>query len=97
MATPGDIAQWMIKEVTEKGFLSQRDAARHIEAAFGPSFVYTNRNGNPAIHPEILDIFNGLTRKTVVWNVGTFCWRLRKATDRPGKRTVGLRGFKLDM
>ena len=47
--TPGDVARWMLDELDRTGSLLQADAVAGIEREFGPSFIYENENGNPAI------------------------------------------------
>jgi hypothetical protein len=82
--TPEDAAQWMIDEMTEKGKLYQDKVARNLNKQ-DPSLVYKNKNRNYAIQKEVLDCFNKLGGKDVVWSRGDRCWRHRKSTDVPGR------------
>lgn len=54
MATPREIAEWMLAEFEKTGRLFQDDAVKGIIARFGVEHTYTNANGNPAINKDIL-------------------------------------------
>ena len=66
--TPGDVARWMLDELDRTGSLLQADAVRGIEREFGPSFIYENENGNPAIDPDVLHKFRELNEDDVIWD-----------------------------
>ncbi|WP_409334674.1 DUF6953 family protein [Bradyrhizobium sp. AUGA SZCCT0124] len=88
MATPTDVADWMLAELLKRepdGF-RQNDAAIAIQRRFGEAYVYRNANFNLAIDKLVLAAFRHLTRDTVVWDRERRHWRLRRPDDTPGKR-----------
>lgn len=86
MATAVDVAQWMLAELRESGFLRQQDAVYDIERNFGKEFVYENDRGNMAIERDVLDEFKTLTGNSVVWERGERIWRFREEYDDKDKR-----------
>ena len=84
--SPGDVARWMLNELDRTGSLLQADAAAGIEREFGPSFIYENENGNPAIDPDVLREFRELTEDDVVWDRWAYKWRHRQPGDAPGRK-----------
>jgi len=85
MATPNDVAAWMMGEVTASGVLHQDDAAAQIEAKFGDEFVPLNDNGNMSIRPDVLKEFRKQSGDDVVWERGERLWRKRESFDQPGR------------
>lgn len=81
-----DVAKWMLEQIGEKKPLYQDKAAWEIKKKFGSSFVYDNENGNPAIEKAVLDKFRKLSGNDIVWSRGDFCWRRRRANDKPGRQ-----------
>jgi hypothetical protein len=86
MPTPGDAARWMCDEIDRTGSLSQAYAVAEIESQFGPSFIYENENGNPAIDKGVLRDFGELTGDTVVWDQWAYKWRHRQPGDAPSRK-----------
>lgn len=86
MATPKDVAEWMLEKLKERGYLYQEIAVGKIKSKYGQEFTYRNRNGNLAIDKRVLKEFRKLTEKTVVWERGERRWRYRKDSDGPNKR-----------
>jgi hypothetical protein len=84
-ATPQKVARWMWGEMRLRGRLRQRTAAVFIRQQFGAEFVYKNRNGNPALRSDVLDAFQEVTGKKVVWMRGSQTWRRRRPNDPPGR------------
>jgi hypothetical protein len=85
--TPGDVARWMRDELDRTGSLLQADAVAGIEREFGPSFIYINKNGNPAIDKRVWRKFRELTEADVVWNPSApRGWRLRQPGDAPSRK-----------
>ena len=84
--TPGDVARWMLDELDRTGSLLQADAVRGIEREFGPSFIYENENGNPAIDPDVLHKFRELNEDDVIWDRWAYLWRHRQPGDAPGRK-----------
>ena len=84
-ATVADVAKWMLDQIGEKP-LYQDKAAWEIKKRFGEEFVFSNENGNPAIVKGVLEKFRKLSGDEVVWSRGDFCWRLRRASDKPGRQ-----------
>ncbi len=87
-ATASDAAIWMQREVEQSGRLYQERAAYEISRRFGDRFLYTNRNGNPAISREVLWEFLVRTRKSVVWERTERFWRPRRMGDPANARQV---------
>lgn len=85
-ATPESIAQWMLDRLEHTGHLYQADAVTGIEKTFGPGWLYTNDNGNPAIYKGILRAFHKITDGIVVWDRWDFCWRKRTEQDAPSRK-----------
>lgn len=88
MATPAEVADWMLAELErrEPNGLRQHDAAIAIEQHFGDEYVYRNANFNRAIEKSVLAAFRHITRDTVVWDRSRRHWRLRRPNDSPGRR-----------
>jgi len=85
MATPKDVAAWMVQQFAPHG-LYQEIAVRDIRNTFGEAFIYKNASGNWAIDKEVLKEFRKLTRETVIWERGTRRWRKREQYDKPGRQ-----------
>lgn len=87
--TEKDIADWMLEELQRNdGYLYQHEIVEDIEEKFGEQFVYENDNGNLAISKKVLNEFKKLTQKSVVWERGEKCWRLREEFDDPDRRST---------
>ena len=86
-ATNLDVAEWMAKKFNEDGQLDQREAVKMISSTFGPTFVYTNSNGNLAIKDEVLAHFRRKTGDQAMW-VKPQYWRKRRPADPKGKRSA---------
>jgi hypothetical protein len=83
--TAQDVAKWMVEDMAiQQGFLYQGTAVFDIERLFGPQFVYFNKQGNLAIHNDVLKAFNKLT-PDCVWERGNRLWRKRQEGDLPGR------------
>lgn len=78
MVTEKDVAQWMLDEVLNKGYLEQCAVVHVILKKFGNDFVYQNDNGNLAIEKKVLNIFNNLSSDNVVWLKSERAWSPRK-------------------
>ncbi len=61
MATPTEIAQWMIAQIDENDELLQVEAVAQIQRLFGPEFVYVGDNGEMAIDRLVLYQFRKLS------------------------------------
>lgn len=83
--TATDAAAWMKEEVERTDYLDQKRAAWHVRDHFGERFTIINRNGNPAIAPEVLEEFLKVTKETVVWSKRRRYWRKRKLGDAAGR------------
>ncbi len=69
MISPQTVAEWMVSQIEEWGFLSQPEAATSIRDQFGKEFVYFDPFGNLAINRKVLYRFRKMTVDTVVWEV----------------------------
>jgi hypothetical protein len=81
-----DVAEWMLKQLEEKGEIYQEDIVWEIQAKFGDEFVYENENFNLAISPKVLKEFRKITADSVVWSRRERMWRKRDASDDPGRQ-----------
>jgi hypothetical protein len=86
VASPIEVAEFMVKRLNETKYLYQEDIVYQIQSQFGGEFVYDNQNGNPAISPSVLKEFRKLTEGSVVWSRGERLWRKREHYDDPTKR-----------
>jgi hypothetical protein len=84
--TDANVAAWMVEELNRQKRLYQDQTAWEIKKRFGSSFVYDNRNGNPAISRSVLKEFHKLTKKDVVWSRSERCWRAREPHDKPRRQ-----------
>jgi hypothetical protein len=85
-ATPQQVAEWMLEELKRQGYLDQDTAVDQIAKTFGKQFTYDNENGNLAIERNVLSTFRKLTKDFVVWDREDRSWRMRKASDKPGRQ-----------
>ena len=69
------IADWMWKRLQAQRLMYQHEVVRVIEHAFGARWVYTNKNGNPAISPDVLERFRVLYCGRATWNRYARCWK----------------------
>jgi hypothetical protein len=88
MATPKDVARWMLDELRREEYLYQEQVVCEVLERFGDEFTYYNDNGNLAISRRVLDEFRKLTAKDVVWVRSDRYWRIRNGDDPPGVRQV---------
>ncbi len=86
MATAKDVAEWMMKEVSDGTFMYQEMIVHEITQKFGDEFTYFNENGNPAIDKKVLREFRKLSGDTVVWLKGERAWRMREKGDSKGRQ-----------
>jgi hypothetical protein len=85
-ASPEDVAQWLLSEVTRQYLLYQEFAVDEIAERFGAEFVYYNDSGNPAIDRRVLRAFRKVSGDTVVWDRWDRAWRKRSSGDAPGRQ-----------
>jgi hypothetical protein len=62
MATPKEIAQWMVTQLDESEQLLQVEAVAAIEKLFGPEFVYLSDLGEMSIDRRVLYHFRKWTQ-----------------------------------
>ena len=86
MATPREVADWMLEQLKRDDTLHQESAVGDIEDEFGDEFVYENENGNLAISKPVLAEFRKLTGRTVIWSRSERLWRFRERHDEPGRQ-----------
>jgi hypothetical protein len=77
MASPAEVAAWMVSQLEGKRGLYQARAVRKIRDKFGEMHVYLNANGNLAISKDVLKQFRCLTGGTVRWQRTDHCWLKR--------------------
>lgn len=54
------VAEFMINEILEKGYVYQEYLVHDIQEKFGEEYVYVNENGNLAISKKVLNEFKKL-------------------------------------
>ncbi len=92
MATPMEVAEWMVAQLEEGERLLQVDTVAAIEKLFGPEFVYVSDIGEKSIDRRVLNQFRKLTEDEVVWVTrhggiywsGAY-WRNREPGDSAGR------------
>jgi hypothetical protein len=67
VATPKEVAQWMVAQLEADDSLLEVDAVAAIEKLFGPAFVYVSDIGEKSIDRRVLNQFRKLTEDDVVW------------------------------
>jgi hypothetical protein len=67
VATPDEIALWILGEVMRHGEVAQKSIVLDIEMRFGAAFVPANRNGNPSVRKDVLSVFRKISNDSVVW------------------------------
>jgi len=85
VATPEEVAQWMLEELGRVKILEQETAVFEIEKHFGVEHTYTNDNGGTAISRKVLTEFRKLSEKDVVWDRAERSWRFRSVGDDPSR------------
>lgn len=85
MTTPREIAEWMVTQIPDAGFLRQARVARMIRTNYGEEFVYKNKNRNLAIRGDVLDEFRALTEGELMWSRSRQAWRRRRDGDPDGR------------
>jgi hypothetical protein len=86
MVSADDVANWMLEQVHEKGFLYQEEVVYKIKQKFGESFTYVKPNGKLSISRIVLKAFKRISGKSVVWERGERMWRARTDHDSPGRQ-----------
>lgn len=87
--TAKDIADRLYQELRNAGDrFPQREAVKVVRDEFGEDWLYTNKNGNPAIKKSILDKFRELRGNDWVWASQTQAWRKRRPDDPADKSMV---------
>jgi hypothetical protein len=72
--SPQEVAEWMVREIKERGILHQSDAISHVRTHFGEEFVFVNDNGNTSLSKEVKTAFRKLHRGKVAWDRDGFFW-----------------------
>lgn len=81
-----EVAEWMVQQIEQRGWLYQSQAVQEIRRQFGEQFLYPNRNGNPAIDKQVMKLFNERTKENVVWVAHRRgLWRNRRPGDKPSR------------
>jgi hypothetical protein len=78
MATPRDIAEWMLEELKRETILSQEVVAHEISLLYGEEFTYTNADGELSLDERVLSEFRSLTENMVISVRGERVWRLKR-------------------
>ena len=69
------VAEFMINEILEKGYVYQEYLVHDIQKKFGEEYVYVNENGNLAISKKVLNEFKKLKDvKGIEWDRSDRCW-----------------------
>ncbi len=80
--TATQVAHWMMQEIERVTFLYHTTAVQYIGENFGKQFVYTNRNGNPAISTEVLKEFGKLKPGRAEWDRSERRWLTRASWEK---------------
>ena len=67
------VAEFMINEILEKGYVYQEYLVHDIQKKFGEEYVYVNENGNLAISKKVLNEFKKLKDGSSNRHVYYFC------------------------
>ena len=86
MTTQLEVAQWLVAQLEDQGYLYQEIVVGQIATEFGEEFTYINENGNMAIDKKVLKEFRTITGDSVVWERGERMWRKRETYDTAGRR-----------
>lgn len=69
------VAEFMINEILEKGYVYQEYLVHDIQEKFGDDFVYINENGNLAISKKVLNDFKKLKEQNnIEWDRSDKSW-----------------------
>ena len=69
------VAEFMINEILEKGYVYQEYLVHDIQEKFGEEYVYVNENGNLAISKKVLNEFKKLKDVNgIEWDRSDRCW-----------------------
>lgn len=69
------VAEFMINEILEKGYVYQEYLVHDIQEKFGEEYVYVNENGNLAISKKVLNEFKKLKEVNgIEWDNRERCW-----------------------
>ena len=69
------VAEFMINEILEKGYIYQEYLVHDIQEKFGEEYVYVNENGNLAISKKVLNEFKKLKEVNgIEWDNRERCW-----------------------
>ena len=69
------VAEFMINEILEKGYVYQEYLVHDIQEKFGDDFVYINENGNLAISKKVLNEFKKLKEQNnIEWDRSDKSW-----------------------
>jgi hypothetical protein len=79
------VAECMVQQIEQAGWLHQSHAVHEIRRQFGDQFLYENKNGHPAIDKQVIKLFNEHTKIDLVWVSRAFMWRRWRPTDKPGR------------
>lgn len=69
------VAEFMINEILEKGYVYQEYLVHDIQEKFGDEYVYENENRNLAISTKVLKEFKKLKEDNdIEWDRSNRCW-----------------------
>ena len=69
------VAEFMINEILEKGYVYQEYLVHDIQKIFGEEYVYVNENGNLAISKKVLNEFKKLKEANgIEWDRSDKSW-----------------------
>jgi len=86
MASPKDVALWILRQIEQHGYAYQQIIAPQISQQFGPEFVYKNKSLGLSLTPAVLRSFNTLTGDGVVWERSVKRWVARRSHHKPGRQ-----------
>lgn len=87
--TPTEVAQWMLALVEKDGCIYQDDVVDYLVKGNAEELLRENADGNQVLGTPVLNAFQKITERTVVWVRSGFYWRLRVPEDEPGRDARG--------
>jgi len=84
-ATIEQVAEWMLAQLQEVGFLSQSLCCVEISLTFEGDFIHLDKSGNKRVRPALLKAFRKISIADVVWIRSELTWRKRNEHHGPGR------------
>jgi hypothetical protein len=86
MASARNVAEWMVRHLNTKFYLTQEHACFEIRKRFGEQFTCLTAAGDNAVAKNVLREFRKLADLDVVWSRRERMWRKGSGLDEPGRQ-----------